>query len=70
MSATSRDTLIQTLSPDMLDLIDKAILEGMKSADKGQVIIEFKQHTVHSIFIGHNLIVPKINGNSSASCNS
>lgn len=69
MSETYWDILTKTLSPDIREIVGKELLDLLKTADRGQAIIETKQHAVHSIFIGHNVIIPKFNGNCAEACN-
>lgn len=70
MAETYWEILTKTLSPDIREIVGKELLDLLKAADKGQAIIETKQHSIHSIFVGHNVIIPKLNGNDSVTCNS
>jgi hypothetical protein len=69
MTDTAWETLANTLSFDVREILARELLDLLKTADKGQAIIETKQHAVHSIFVGHNVIIPKLNGNGAVTCN-
>jgi len=60
--------LTETLSPDIREIVGKELLDLLKISDRSQAIIEIKGHAVRSIFVGHNVPVPKLNGIDPLAC--
>jgi hypothetical protein len=68
MADTYWQILTETLSPDIREILGKELLDLLKAADRGQAIFEIKGHSIRSIFVGHNVPVPKLNGNGAEAC--
>jgi hypothetical protein len=60
--------LTETLSPDIREIVGKELLDLLKIPDRGQAIFEIKGHSIRSVFVGHNVPVPKLNGDDLAAC--
>lgn len=68
MTETYWQILTETLSPDIREIIGKHLLDLLKTADQGQAVIETKQHSIHGFFVGHSVIISKLNGNGETAC--
>jgi hypothetical protein len=70
MIETYWDILTKTLSPDIREIVGKELLDLLKIPDRGQAIFEIKGHSIRSVFVGHNVPIPKVNGDNAEACNS
>ena len=59
MAETARDVLSKIFPLHILEIIDRAILDGVKTADLYQVTIEMKQYTIQNVFVTRNLVFSK-----------
>lgn len=57
MADSARDMLVEIVPAKLLDAIDRAILDGIKTASLYKITIEMKQYRIQNVFVTTNILV-------------